>query len=472
MRRAISLLLSILMVISLCPVSAFADDGAAVSAETTGMVEATQPEAQPATSNATEEGSTADTEVPGASDAVTEPVTLEIRIPSPNEASAEATDGAEDSETTEGAGQTEGAEDGEEATDGAEDSETIEGAEQTEGAEDGEEATEGAEDSEHTDEEGEEESELGKHEADFSQEYTGAYLSAVASGTYNDTHDVPSISAIGAVNAGSLTVLETVAVNGLDNHTEITLSVVLRTLPALSEGESLAFYSLVDNSLSNVPVKTNLSQGSQVNLSVNAEGTIGVALVLVSAAEQTEEDADPETPAEPITLSYTFTSEADYIRLAGFLRDAGYETSGVARMSVDLPDLVIVEASDPGEFVLRPQAGVRFDTVVITFTTDEGVEGTLTLSFPEPAESVEPVDPAEPGEAMDNGETDSELNGVKPGMGGPIKAPAVSYYLVGTMNNWTISGDYKLSANGDTGEYMITVSLPANTQLKVKGRAA
>ncbi len=498
MRRAISLLLSILMVISLCPVSAFADDGTETRTETDGVEETTQQVVQPAATDNAEEVSDADPNasavsdadpdaygesdavpdasaesdaVPDASaesDAVAEPATVVIRVPGPDEVSAEATDGAEDSETTEGAEQTEGVEDGEEATEGAEDSENIDGAEQTEGAEDGEEATMGAEDSEHTDEEDEEESELGKHEAAFSQEYTGAYLSAVASGTYNDTHDVPSISAIGAVNAGSLTVLETVAVNGLDNHTEITLSVVLRTLPALSEGESLVFYSLVDNSLSDAPIKVDLSQGSQVNLSVNAEGTIGVALVLVSAAEQTEEDADPETPAEPITLSYTFTSEADYIRLAGFLRDAGYETSGVARMSVDLPDLVIVEASDPGEFVLRPQAGVRFDTVVITFTTDEGVEGTLTLSFPEPAESVEPVDPAEPGEAMDNGETDSELNGVKPGMGGPIKAPAVSYYLVGTMNNWTISGDYKLSANVDT-EYMITVSLPANTQLKVKG---
>ena len=473
MRRAISLLLSILMVISLCPVSAFADDGTETRTETDGVEETTQQVVQPAATDNAEKVSDADPDAygesdvdpdaSGESDAVAEPTTVVIRVPSPDEVSAEA---------AEGAGQTEGVEDGEEATDGAEDSETTEDAEQSEGAEGEVEATEGTEDNEDGEQangEGEEESELGTHEADFSQEYTGAYLSAVASGTYNDTHDVPSISAIGAVNAGSLTVLETVAVNGLDNHTEITLSVVLRTLPALSEGESLAFYSLVGNSLSNVPVKANLSQGSQVNLSVNAEGTIGVALVLVSAAEQTEEDADPETPAEPITLSYTFTSEADYIRLAGFLRDAGYETSGVARMSVDLPDLVIVEASDPGEFVLRPQAGVRFDTVVITFTTDEGVEGTLTLSFPEPAESVEPVDPAEPGEPMDNGETDSELNGVMPGMGGPIKAPAVSYYLVGTMNDWTISGDYKLSANGDTGEYMITVSLPANTQLKVKG---
>ena len=369
MRRAISLLLSILMVISLCPVSAFADDGTETRTETDGVEETTQQVVQPAATDNAEEVSDADPnasavsdadpdaygesdavpDASGESDVVAEPTTVVIRVPSPDEASAEATDGAEDSETTEGAEQTEGVEDGEEATDGAEDSETIEGAEQTEGAEDGEEATEGtedseniegagqtegvedgeeategaedsetiegaeqnegvedgeeategAEDSEHTDEEDEEESELGKHEAAFSQEYTGAYLSAVANGKYKDTHDVPSVSRVQVSAGEGLVVLDAVSVQGLDNHTEITLTAMLQRLPELQDGESLAFYALNGTILANAPRKTDLSVGDQVTLALDWKSVTGVALVLVPAAE-TAEGNETGDDAEPI----------------------------------------------------------------------------------------------------------------------------------------------------------------------------
>ena len=43
------------------------------------------------------------------------------------------------------------------------------------------------------------------------------------------------------------------------------------------------------------------------------------------------------------------------------------------------------------------------------------------------------------------------------------------YYLVGTMNDWTISDEYQLEPNPETeGEYMITLDLAAGTELKVK----
>ena len=60
MRRAISLLLSILMVISLCPVSAFADDGTETRTETDGVEETTQQVVQPAATDNAEEVSDAD----------------------------------------------------------------------------------------------------------------------------------------------------------------------------------------------------------------------------------------------------------------------------------------------------------------------------------------------------------------------------------------------------------------------------
>ncbi len=42
------------------------------------------------------------------------------------------------------------------------------------------------------------------------------------------------------------------------------------------------------------------------------------------------------------------------------------------------------------------------------------------------------------------------------------------YYVVGSMNNWTPSAEYKLATNSATeGEFMTTLKLPANTELKV-----
>ena len=42
------------------------------------------------------------------------------------------------------------------------------------------------------------------------------------------------------------------------------------------------------------------------------------------------------------------------------------------------------------------------------------------------------------------------------------------YYVVGSMNNWTVSDEYKLATNEATeGEFMTTLKLPANTELKV-----
>ena len=68
MKRAISLLLSILMVLSLCPVSALADDGSGVEPDTTGQVETIQPEAQTGTVEVPEEGTPSDADASGEDD--------------------------------------------------------------------------------------------------------------------------------------------------------------------------------------------------------------------------------------------------------------------------------------------------------------------------------------------------------------------------------------------------------------------
>jgi len=47
--------------------------------------------------------------------------------------------------------------------------------------------------------------------------------------------------------------------------------------------------------------------------------------------------------------------------------------------------------------------------------------------------------------------------------------PVIEYYVVGTMNNWELSADYKLAANpAQAGEYMKRFTFAANDELKVR----
>lgn len=42
------------------------------------------------------------------------------------------------------------------------------------------------------------------------------------------------------------------------------------------------------------------------------------------------------------------------------------------------------------------------------------------------------------------------------------------YYLVGSMNDWTVGADYQLEANpGASGEYWITLNLNAGDEFKI-----
>ena len=68
MRRAISLLLSILMVVTLCPVSALADDGSGVEPDTAGQVETNLPEEQPGAEEGSEEEIPSDEDASGEGD--------------------------------------------------------------------------------------------------------------------------------------------------------------------------------------------------------------------------------------------------------------------------------------------------------------------------------------------------------------------------------------------------------------------
>ena len=86
MKRAISLLLSILMVLSLCPVSALADDGSGVEPDTTGQVETTQPEEQSDMGEGSEEASPSDADASGEDDGDAESDAIVVRVPGPDEA--------------------------------------------------------------------------------------------------------------------------------------------------------------------------------------------------------------------------------------------------------------------------------------------------------------------------------------------------------------------------------------------------
>ena len=69
----------------------------------------------------------------------------------------------------------------------------------------------------------------------------------------------------------------------------------------------------------------------------------------------------------------------------------------------------------------------------------------------------------------EQGETDPEQGDQPNADDGELEASAdLSYYLVGTMNGWTVSSEYKLSPNPAVdGEYMITLYLEEGTEIKV-----
>ena len=308
MRRAISLLLSILMVISLCPVSAFANDGTGELTEapsTEGVKQYTQEEDLPVSEDGSEEGE-GDTDAvvsedgseegEGDADAVvledgSEEGEGDTDAVVSEEGDADAVVSEDDSEEGEGDTDAVVSEDGSEEGEGEGDTDAVV-------SEDGSEEGEGDTDAEEPDAE-DEELELDEGEAAYKDVYVGTFVQVTVSGKYKTKYGKPSLKHTGVNARNGFNVRDAMAVNNLGTHTTLKLTAVVTSLPELQEGETLAFYAINGHRMAANPAKSDLSVGDQVTLTLNWDSLTGVALVVVPAPEQ-EEPADAVDPAEEI----------------------------------------------------------------------------------------------------------------------------------------------------------------------------
>lgn len=107
---------------------------------------------------------------------------------------------------------------------------------------------------------------------------------------------------------------------------------------------------------------------------------------------------------------------------AGLLQDAEYETKSTGAKGTF------------ADFTYEYDGNTEVSTIIVGTKTKRGYVKSVTVNFE--GEIVEPM----------------------------------VYYLVGTMNNWETSNDYKLVANpGNADELMVDVKLPANSEMKVIG---
>ena len=229
------------------------------------------------------------------------------------------------------------------------------------------------------------------------------------------------------------------------------------------------------------------------------EGATGIAFARFYAAtavgdyawEKGDTDCRPSHVTQDIELKsdvdlYKITAMGPMFRTAG-AKSAMFEEAGLfAPAQWNWQDFSVTFATNKGwenvyAFVWKSNNGANFDDRLtvkegdkifrpksngtkITATLQDGV---YTYSFKaEEAPAFIRFSNGKSGAAKEQTDNLEFVNGQAYVFNNP------EYYLVGTMNDWTIAEQYKLEANPEAeGEYMITVTLEANAEFKVKSDA-
>ena len=151
----------------------------------------------------------------------------------------------------------------------------------------------------------------------YSDKSEGEYTVAVAEGSYSSDGDVPVLKSVSVTPVEGRTVLEGWTISG--NGKDLKLTVSIKTMPALEEGETLALVAL-NGSVQSSQLKVVTGEGDFASVTVS-DSTTGIGLVKVAAS------AAEETPAEKTIETKEQTLPAGNVSINGFLPVGGSVTA-------------------------------------------------------------------------------------------------------------------------------------------------
>ena len=153
----------------------------------------------------------------------------------------------------------------------------------------------------------------------YSDKSEGEYTVAVAEGSYSSDEDAPELKSVSVTPVEGRTVLEGWTISG--NGKDLKLTVSVKTMPTLEEGETLALVAL-NGSVQSSQLKVVTGKDDFASVTVS-DSTTGIALVKVAAS------AAEETPAEkPIkTEKQTMPAQGGDVSINGFLPVGGSVTA-------------------------------------------------------------------------------------------------------------------------------------------------
>ena len=151
----------------------------------------------------------------------------------------------------------------------------------------------------------------------YSDKSEGEYTVAVAEGSYSSDEDVPVLKSVSVTPVEGRTVLEGWTISG--NGKDLKLTVSVKTMPALEEGETLALVAL-NGSVQSSQLKVVTGEGDFASVTVS-DSTTGIALVKAAAS------AAEETPAEKTIETKEQTLPAGNVSINGFLPVGGSVTA-------------------------------------------------------------------------------------------------------------------------------------------------
>ena len=151
----------------------------------------------------------------------------------------------------------------------------------------------------------------------YSDKSEGEYTVAVAEGSYSSDEDAPELKSVSVTPVEGRTVLEGWTISG--NGKDLKLTVSIKTMPTLEEGETLALVAL-NGSVQSSQLKVVTGEGDFASVTVS-DSTTGIALVKVAAS------AAEETPAEKPIKTEEQTMPAGNVSINGFLPVGGSVTA-------------------------------------------------------------------------------------------------------------------------------------------------